>query len=210
MDRVVLCEGKRDVKLVEKFYERERSGVEVGTFLGEEVAHSELKNRESATFRNFLERRNPNDVLAKSENGVTNLERLFAKLARHFLKQRSVQVCVLIDLDKKNYDHLNHASEMDKYRELLNDLDERVRGNYSGSNLRVERDGVHRRSSAQIAGEAILHSERDEIGSFDVLAFRSDLEDAAEILDGDSAEIEDGKLREFLGGTGADPMRDVL
>lgn len=210
MDRVVLCEGKRDVRLVEKFYELERSGVEVGTFLGEEEAHWDLKNRESDAFRNFLERRNPNGVLAKSENGVTNLERLFAKLARHFLKQRNVRVCVLVDLDKKNYDHLSYASEVDKYRELLADLDARVRGNYSGSDLRIERESLYRKSSAQIAGEATLHSERGEIGAFDVLAFRSDLEDAAEILDGDSSETEDGKLREFLSGTTADPMRDVL
>ncbi len=210
MDRVVLCEGKRDVRLVEKFYELERTGVEVGTFLGEEVAHSDLKNRESVTFRNFLERRNPNDVLAKSENGVENLEQLFVKLARHFLKQRSVRVCLLIDLDKKNYYHPSYASDTATYRELLEDLDERVGDNYRGSDLRIERDGLHRKSSAQIAGEATLHSERGEIGAFDLLAFRSDLEDAAEILDGDSSEVEDGKLREFLSGTTADPMRDVL
>lgn len=210
MDRVVLCEGKRDVKFVETFYELERDGVDVKRFLGEEIGHSELKNHDSNAVRNFTDRRNPYDALVKSENGVTDLERVFVKLARFLLQKPDFRVCFLIDLDKKNYDHLDYASDTRKYRELLDGLDERVRDNYRGSNLRIERDGLHRKSSAQIAGEATLRSDGGEIGTFDVLAFRSDLEDAAEILDGDSTAVEEDKLVEFLDGADAEPMRDVL
>jgi hypothetical protein len=211
MDRVVLCEGKRDVKLVEQFYEETRSGVEVTTFLGEQVHHSNLKNRESAALRNFTERRNPYDVLAKSENGVTNLERVFVKLARHLLQQPDFRVCLLTDLDKKNYDHLSHASDTRKYRELVSDLDERIRDNYRGSDLRLERNDLHAKSPVQIAGEATLHSGQGAIGAFDVLAFRSDLEDAAEIAkDDDSTDEQVRKLTEFVLDRASGPMYEVL
>ena len=56
------------------------------TFYGEDVSDEPLKNRESTAIRNFLERRTPYDVLAKSENGKSRLKRVFARLVKFLVE----------------------------------------------------------------------------------------------------------------------------
>lgn len=209
MDRVVLCEGKRDVKLIEQYYEQSQGSPELNRVHGENIDHSNLKNRESDAVRNFTERRNPYDILVKSENGVPNLKRLFVKIADFLMKQPEFRVCLLIDLDEKGYDHLDHTSNTRRYRELLSELDTRVGDNYQGKDLKIQQDSIHTRSSVQIAGEATLRSAQGPVGSFDVLAFHSDLEDAAGISDGDEI-TEDERLGNFLNSDASDPMERIF
>lgn len=185
MKRVVLSEGKRDVSLVEQHCDLIESEIEVTTFVGEEVAHSRLKNEESEQIRNFLEPRNPYQVLAKSENGKPDLIRAFVKLA-NFLLSRDVRVCLLIDLDG------------DDLGDLIGELDERVRDNYDGREFAIERDATLERSDALVAARSRLRSGGDEVGTFEVVAFRSDLEDATDIHADDSWDTQTDKLCEFI------------
>lgn len=196
--RVVFCEGKRDVRLVERFYELERTGVSVDTFLGEEVDHERLRNFERRKLENFAERRNPYDTLVKSENGIEKLETQFATLCHFLLKRPAYDVCYLTDLDKKDYDHLQHGSDVRKYRELLETLDERVQSVHQGQDYRIEWSDPSDKTRVQLAGEATLHSADGPLGTFDVLAFRSDLEDSAGIDDLRDYETEGERLDSFL------------
>ncbi len=198
MKQVVLSEGKRDVELVRCYYEQFHGDKRMKTFVGEQVEYSELKNRESNAIENFLEPRNPYDVLAKSENGKPDLKMIFTKMIR-YLSSRGVQVCLLIDLDGNDHG------------ELIRDLHERVRTNYEGSNLEVRHDERIDRSSAQIATRNHLLEDGDVRGAFDVVAFHSDLETALEIGNDDSDDVEGRKLREFVSDDRhASPLHRVL
>ena len=156
-------------------------------------------NDESEKIRNFLERRNPYDVLAKSENGRQNLERVFTKLIR-FLAGRDLAVTVLIDLDNNSLD------------ELVRNLDTRVEDN-EGRTLGVRTTDRPVRSRAQVGVVAALYSAEDNtrLDTFEILAFRDCLEAAAGIDGSDDGSTEDSKLREFVGDERATaPMRDLL
>lgn len=198
MKQVVLAEGKRDVKLVEQYYERHSTDVLVDRFLGEEVDHSRLKNEESAAITNFLERRNPYQVLAKSENGKPDLKSVFTKLVNMLLR-KNLDLCLLIDLDGK------------RYKQLIADLDKRVRSNYSGNQFEIAHDEILEKSSAQLAARNQVLDDGRTVGTFTVLAFHSELEDAANVADEDSKTVETEKLREFLADSRrSSPMRQVL
>lgn len=198
MKQVVLAEGKRDVKLVEQYYERQSEDVRVKRFIGEEVEHSRLKNEESEAITNFLERRNPYQVLAKSENGKPDLKRVFTKLVNTLL-HRNLDLCLLVDLDTRSYDR------------LIADLDERVRSNYSGNTFEISRVELIDESSAQLAARNQLIDDGRTVGTFTVLAFRSNLEKAANVADEDSEAAEAEKLRKFLADSRrSSPMRQVL
>ena len=199
MKKLVLSEGKRDVRLVEVFYEELDDDVSVDTFYGEDVDYQRLKPRESNEIRKFLGRRNPDDVLAKSENGKENLKRVFTKLVS-FLAAQDVTVTLLIDLDGNGLDA------------LLDDLDTRVADNYQGNEFAIQEVERLARSRQLIATQTELYSERDgRRGTFELVAFREDLETAADVRDSDDDDTEGEKLREFVADERATaPMRDVL
>lgn len=186
MKRIVLCEGKRDVKFVKCFYAHRSSDTDVATFLAEQVEYSRLKNRETSAIRNFLEPRNPYHVLAKSENGKPDLKRIFVKLVNHLLG-RDVHLCLLIDLDG--------TSDVD---DLFAELHRRVQDNYEGRNFGIQQADVIDTTEDQIAVCGQLTTQTSVRGEFDVLAFRTNLEDAAAIRDEDSEAAEETKLREFV------------
>ena len=99
-DVIVPCEGERDARLVETYYDVHGEDTRVTTFLGEEVEHSRQKNEDSEEIRNSVEPRNPYDVLVKSEEGDDTLKPLFVKLVNR-LVQVELRVRLLIDLDTK-------------------------------------------------------------------------------------------------------------
>lgn len=200
MKRLVLSEGRRDVQLVEVFYEEVDTDVRVDTFHGEDVDYERLKNRESSAIRNFLERRNPYDVLAKSENGKPDLKRVFTKLVK-FLLAREVTVTLLVDLDGAGLDA------------LLEDLDRRVQDNYRGKEFGVQELERVDQSRQQVASVAELYSKRDgnRYGDFEVVAFREDLETSADVKVQADGPTQHEKLRRFVADERATaPMRSVL
>jgi hypothetical protein len=171
----------------------------VDTFYGEDVTYQRLKQQESTKIQNFLERRNPYDVLAKSENGKPDLKTIFTKLVRFLVKQ-DVMLTLLIDLD-------GGALEG-----LVTDLDSRVESNYEGNEFRIRLAERVDRSQEQIAAVGELYSERDgaALGEFQILAFHQNLEESAGIeRSGDSDE--ETKLRQFVADEQAcGPMRACL
>lgn len=185
MKQVVMSEGKHDVEFVEQFLQQRSGDFLVDTFVGEDVEHSRLKNAESDCIRNFLERRNPYDVLVKSENGKPALKRVFVKLV-NFLVDLDAAVCLLIDLDSRSLDA------------LIDDLDTGVRTNYAGRDYAIEHLETVARNETQVAARGELLSDGRSRGEFEVLAFHSCLEAAAGIDDGDSTTEIEKKLSEFV------------
>ena len=185
MKRVVMCEGKRDVTFVERYYDTRPGETLVTTFIGETVKHSRLKNEESESIANFLERRNPYDVLAKSENGKQDLKMAFTKLVNHLVRQ-PIELCLLIDLDDRSYP------------QLIDDLDTRVRDNYDGRTLGVTHQERLDRTPELLVTSSRLEANEEPVGEFSILAFQSCLEDAAAIEDGDCRETESQKLDRLL------------
>lgn len=204
MKLVVLTEGKRDVKLVEQFYELSGRDIRIDKFIGEDVEYSRLKNQESQSIRNFLENRNPYDVLAKSENGKTDLKRVFIKLI-NFLISTEADVCLLIDLDTSNH------RGADSHRELVDELDERVSSNYEGQDLSISWQGFVRRNNALSASENQFYVNDHCRGDFNILAFHSSLENEVDITGEESEGEEQQKLREFVqDDLRSEPLRHVF
>lgn len=198
MKRVVMSEGKHDIAFVEQFLQQRSGEFMVDTFVGEDVEHSRQKNAESDCIRNFLERRNPYDVLVKSENGKPDLKRVFVKLV-NFLVDLDAEVCLLIDLDSRSLGA------------LIDDLDAGVRTNYDGKDYAIEHAETVVRTETQIAARGRLLSDGEPQGEFDVLAFRSCLEDAAAIEDDDSPEAIEDKLADFVQDASATaPIREIF
>ena len=203
-DVIVLCEGKRDVRLVESFYTERRRDVSVTRFLGETVEHSRQKNVESRAIRNFIEPYNPYDVLVKSEEGDDTLLPLFVKLVDHLIRI-DPKPCLLIDLDTAP-----DESRADTYRTLIENVNERVSDNYSGKCYGVETVDRLSRSRELLATRCHLTDSDGVRGEFSVLAFHTNLEDAVETGGHHSEERQGEQLQAFVTSDDADPMREVL
>jgi len=194
-DRVVLCEGPRDVRLLERFHDRDRH-CSCDTFYGKNHSADDLKNFESNELKRFTGRRNRDDVFLKSEGGLPDLKPLFARLVKPLFHTFEVAVCLVVDLDKEDYDRWDGLAGRERYHDLLGDLDERVDGIYT-RNCGVTHDQFYRKGQYTFAAQATFTHDRYQPASFDVLAFRSSLEDAAEIT-GEDDEDEAAKLDTFL------------
>lgn len=200
MKRLVLSEGRRDIRLVGLFYEEISPDTCIDTFYGEDVSYDRLKSHESKAIRNFLERRNPYHVLVKSENGKPNLKRVFIKLIR-FLVTSDVRVVLLIDLDGDEFDA------------LIDDLDTRVEDTYQGSQLGVKEVEKIDHSHEMLASRLELYSKSngDRHGCFKLLAFYNDLETASGIDESNGGSSEEQKLRHLVTDKQVcGPMRSVL
>lgn len=200
MKRLVLSEGRRDVRFIELFYETVIPDSSIDTFYGEDIAYSRLKNQESEAIRNFLERRNPYDVLAKSENGKDDLKTVFSKLAR-FLAKCPIDVTLLIDLDRGT---LNG---------LMDDLDTRVDDTYEGRRLGLREVERVDQSQTLVAHKIELYSKTDDerLDTFDIVAFHHDLETSIALEDADDDSDVERKLRDLVTDEQATgPLRSVL
>ncbi|ERH13277.1 MAG: hypothetical protein J07HB67_02315 [halophilic archaeon J07HB67] len=195
-DRVVLCEGRRDVRLLKRFHDRERH-CSCDTFHGGNYTADNLKNFESNKLQQFTGRRNRDDVFLKSEGGLTDLKPLFARLARPLFHTFEVAVCLVVDLDRADHDRWDGLGGRKRYHDLLDGLDERVDDIYT-RNCGITHDQFYRRGQYTFAAQATFTHDGYAPAAFDVLAFRSSLEDAAGITDEDDEEDETAKLDAFL------------
>lgn len=189
MKQVVLCEGKRDITFFELHFRHRAEDFQVKTFVGEEVSHSRMKNEESQEIRNFQERRNPYDVLIKSENGKETLKRVFTKLV-HWLVRRDIDLCLCTDLDH------------DSYESLIEDLDHRVQSNYEGKTLGMTHEELVEQGQVLNASTCTLTDAGTSVGHFKLLSFDSNLEDATNISSVDSDDEERTKIRAFVESSG--------
>ena len=207
-DSVVLCEGKRDVRLLARFYSRANRSVSIDRFCAENYFASELEDIESNRLHRFTERRNRDDVFLKSEAGIENLKPLFAQLAPMLFHRKEVAVCLVVDLDKKDHNRWEGPAGRDRYHSILSDFDERVDDIHTGD-CGVEHTEFHRKTRTMFVGRATFWYDGYAPAPFDVLAFRSSLEDAAGIEDEDDDDEETEKLDQFLRKNG-EPFERVL
>jgi hypothetical protein len=110
-----------------------------------------------------------------------------------------VAVCLLVDLDRDDHDRWDGSAGVERYYDLIEDLDKRVGDIYS-ADCGVEHDQFRLRGEALLAAQATFTHDTHAPESFDVLAFRSSLEDAAGIGDddGDDGGEEAERLNAFL------------
>ena len=179
-----------------RFHDRERH-CSYDTFHGGNHTADDLKNYESNRLSEFTGRRNPHDVFIKSEGGLSDLKPCFARLARALFHEFGVAVCLVVDLDKRDHDRWDGLGGVERYRDLVAELDERVRGIYSGD-CGIGHERFHRKRQTMLAAEASFTHSRYAPATFDVLAFRASLEDAAGITDDESDDDEVEKLDRFV------------
>lgn len=166
MKQVVLCEGKHDVHLISSFFKERSGSYEINEFLGEEI-ESAIPGAESRQIKNFQEPRNPNHVLAKSDNGKQELEKVFSTLVNQLLRINP-EVTVVVDLDGGSL------------QTFVNGLDERIRTRHD----RLELGGhkVTERNGDMLAAVCeVLTTKGKKRGEFQIVAFEQTLERVADV-----------------------------
>lgn len=201
-DVLVFCEGPRDLRLIETYYEETAPGVSVIPFDGNDLQYSTLKRQESDRIGSFVGRR-WGDVLVKSEGSVHDLRKAFSDLLR-MLIDRQPRICLLIDFDTGP-----SGSVRTRRRHRMGKFDERVRDKH-GEQYGIELADRVDRSGELTAYQYRLTADYGNTGPFWVLGFHESLEAAAGIEDHHSEEAEADRLREFVTDRAAAPMRAVL
>lgn len=183
MKRIVLSEGKNDVHLVSSFFKECDKTLEVKRFHGENLGPS-LRGEESQEITNFQERRNPYDVLVKSENGKPNLKKIFSVLANRLMEIKP-DVFVLIDLDGGRLD------------ELVHELDERVQARHNGIKLGTAE--VRERNGDMLAATCEVLTTTEKVkGEFHLVAFEQTLERVAGTSREEDREVQEEKIECLL------------
>lgn len=166
MKQIVLCEGKHDVHLVSYFFEKQTGSYKVKEFLGEEI-DSPIPGEESRQITNFQERRNPYHVLAKSDNGKQELEKVFSVLVNQLLRI-GPEIIVLVDLDGGSL------------KTFVDGLNERIRGRHD--RLELGTHEVTERNEDMVAGVCeVLTTNGKKKGEFQIVAFEQTLERVANV-----------------------------
>ena len=189
MSKIVFSEGERDVHFVRKFFDRYHDNPRIDDLVIENVSKGVLFSEESDKIESFLGSWNDHNLLVKSENGKPNLKTGFSFVIRD-LAMKPVEKYVLVDLDDRGID------------DFVGDVRERVRQRHGGSGLRVGATNRIGGCRKMVAKEVELCNERgrDPRTGFTVLAFRENLEVAADITDDDCPETEAEKLLSLLDG----------
>lgn len=189
MAKIVFSEGERDVRFMQKFFDRYHDNPRIDQLVLENVTRDEMFNRESDKISAFLGSWNDHNLLIKSENGTPNLQTGFSFVIRD-LAMRPVEKYVLVDLDTRGID------------EFIDDVRERVHQRHAGAGLRVGETDTIGRCPEMVIEEVDLENERgrDPRTGFTVLAFRQDLEEVANITADDGPEREAEKLLSLLDG----------
>ncbi|WP_135827674.1 hypothetical protein [Halorussus halobius] len=182
MKQIVLSEGKHDVHLVSYFFEKRHGSFEMTKFIGEDE-ESPIQQKESRMIKNFQERRNPYDVLAKSENGKPDLKQVFSSLLNQ-LMGIDPEIVFFVDLD---------GGDLDSF---LGKLDEQIRGRHSARGIKLGNHSVTKQNTDMVAADCeVLTASGQVKGEFRIVAFQQTLERVAGVsrdAEGDDwkAEIE--------------------
>ncbi|WP_128476503.1 hypothetical protein [Halorussus pelagicus] len=183
MKQIVLCEGKHDVHLISSFFEQRDGNFEVKKVIGEEL-DSPIQGEESRQITNFQERRNPYHVLAKSDNGKQELEKVFAALVNQLLRI-GPEVVVLVDLDGGSL------------QRFVDGLDERIRGSHD--RIELGQHEVSRRNDDMVAAVCeVLKRDGSRKGAFKIVAFEQTLERVADVSRDEEIDARRDQIEEFL------------
>lgn len=196
MTKIVFSEGERDVRFVQKFFDSYHDNPQLDQLVIGNLSKDELLHKESDKIRSFLGGWNDDNLLVKSENGKPNLKRGFSFVIRD-LATKPVEKYVLVDLDTTDIDS------------FVDDIRERVRQRHRGAGLRIGKTERLGRCREMVVENVTLENEngRDPRTGFTILAFRKDLEVAADIdKERDGPEDEAEKLASLLDGGSFDRL----
>jgi hypothetical protein len=185
MKQVVLSEGKNDVHFISSFFKERGGNFQIKQFLGEH-ADGQIRHEETTEIKNFRERRNPYHVLAKSENGKSNLEQVFAALVNQLMRI-DPEIVVLVDLDGGSL------------RGFVNDLDEQVRTQHSGRGTELGDPSITERTGDMVAAVCeVLKGNGSRKGEFRIVAFKQTLERVADVSKDEELDARQDKIEAFL------------
>lgn len=152
MSRLILfCEGRRDVRLVETYYEEVGQDVGVARFHAEDYEYSTVERQQPDRIRSFTSMAR-DDVLAKSEGGRDDLLERFAEYLR-MLVRLSPRLCLLIDLDTGP-----NGNAQTRYRGKIDQLDTRV-GDKHGDQYGVETEAGPNQNGTMLTAQCRLTAE---------------------------------------------------
>lgn len=175
MKQVVLCEGKHDVHLVSSFFEERSGSFKIKKVLGEEI-QSSMRGEESKQLSNFREKRNPYHVLAKSDNGKEELEKVFSVVVNQLLRI-DPEITILVDLDGG------------RLQTFVDGLDERICGRHD--RLELGTHEVTEQNDDMVAAVCkVLTTAGKKKGEFQIVAFEQTLERVADVSRDDDVDIE--------------------
>lgn len=184
MKRIVLSEGRNDVHLVSCFFGECDRTLMVEPFYGEDI-ESAFRSVESRAIRRFQERRNPYHVLAKSENGKSNLKKVFAGLVNQ-LMDIDLEIFVLVDLDGGHLDT------------LVDDFDEQIQDRHDGRiGLGTPANRNHNGDMVGATCEVVTANGKTK-GEFHLVAFEQTLEQVAGTSREEDRETQEEKIEALL------------
>lgn len=193
MKHVVLCEGKHDVHLISSFFGKRSGSFEVKEVLGEEI-QSSMRGEESQQIANFREKRNPYHVLAKSDNGKQELEKVFSVVVNQLLRI-DPEITILVDLD---------GGDLETF---VDGLDERICTRHD--RLELGPPEVTERNDDMVAGVCkVLTTSGKKKGEFQIVAFEQTLERVADVSHNDESDEWEAEIEDFL--EEADHIYDLL
>lgn len=185
MKQILLSEGKHDVHLISYFFEKRDGNFEITKFIGEEE-ESPIQGKESREIKNFQERRNPYDVLAKSENGKPDLKQVFSSLLNQ-LMGIDPEIIFFVDLDGGNLDS------------FLTKLDEQIQGRHSARGIKLGSHRVAKKNTDMVAADCEVLTENGQTkGEFRIVAFRQTLERVAGVSRDDETNEWKAGIEAFL------------
>jgi len=186
MKQVVLSEGKNDVCFLSSFFEKRDGSFRIREFIGEEE-DGQIRSAESREIKNFRERRNPYHVLAKSENGKSNLKQVFAALVNQLVRI-DPEIVVLVDLDGGSLDG------------FVTDLDEQVREQHTGRGTELGDPSIIERNGDMLAAVCeVLKGNGSRKGEFRIVAFKQTLERVADVSKDEELDTRQDRIEAFLG-----------
>jgi len=163
---LILCEGKWDLVLLQKYIDRYRKSYNTDYFLMENV-DVDQRGKETRKIRNLNEPYYPYNLFVKSENGRSFHKRTYAATVMT-LAEGSFGFHLMIDCDNKGVEG------------WLSDVNEKCDGKYTKTVKSIKKETKYR--SAEISSHiAEVRINGISIDEFGIIGFRSSMEEAVGI-----------------------------
>jgi len=199
MKKVVFSEGKNDTEYLKHLINNHSSQLLIDRLDIESKPADPRIAHESNKLRMFLQSRNQNHILVKSEGGVPNLKETFSSLLTNLAKMRC-DFYLLIDLDDGTMS------------DIVEDLNTRLAGYHPSDDLQLNPiSDLNRRTHICIQEFEFLINGQSTT-EFNIIAFRQSLESSANInkdID-EREEIKDKCQRLAENRRVSEPIRRVI
>ncbi|KAA9396362.1 hypothetical protein Har1130_18965 [Haloarcula sp. CBA1130] len=157
--KLILCEGKWDLRLLNEYIKHRNLDFELETFSVEDIEGQDKRGKESDMIQSFGNSYYPCEILIKSENGREILKDVYSNEIHGFL-EKSFSINLLIDLDHCTIDEwLDEVNKKTNFTNETNTLTECelvATTEMVGYRCRIEVGGRKR-------GEVIISAFRDKM-----------------------------------------------